>query len=341
MVTAPPTAPTTDTPGAPFHAARGLTSLDLHDRRRLRIHRDCDPTSVWALGMRRKLFFVTGHARSGTTWAASILMRHPRLFVDGEYHFQQLRHHLDAFTGSAHFRGSREPVRTVAQECFQDTIRLCVGASVHQKPEADWVGDRTPRPLQVLLPGTPHIVIIRDGRDVTVSLAIMELNTGGGVFNRCAHDPKLREIREKFLADPEFFKNHPTELLTSEAFVRTIARRWGQQATHDLAEVKRIQRGDSGATTVHILFYEHLHTNPEGEREAMYHFLGVDPAQAEPLTAESGTKPGLQTDNHRSDKRKGIVGDWMNYFTDQAKAWFKEEAGEVMLELDYESNNRW
>lgn len=334
MVTAP-------APAAPFHAQRGLTSLDPRDPRRLRIVREGHPTSVWALGLQRKLFFVTGHARSGTTWAASILMRHPRVFVDGEFHFQQLRDHLDAFAAHPHHRGSREPVLSAVQECFHDTIRLCVGASAHQKPEADWIGDRTPRPLKVLLPGTPHIVIIRDGRDVTVSLAIMELNTGGGVYSRCADDPKLRQIREKFLADPEFFKQHPTELLTSEPFVRTIARRWGQQATHDLAEVKRIRREEGDGTTAHIVYYEHLHTNPEGEREAMYRFLGVNTADAEPLTAESGTKPGLQTDNHRSDKRKGIVGDWMNYFTDQAKAWFKEEAGEVLRALDYEPDGNW
>ena len=319
---------------------RGLTALNLQDTRRLRILREGPPNTVWAYGMRRNIFFVTGHARSGTTWAASILMRHPLVFADGEYHFHQLRRGFDLFQSQPHHRASREPVHSTAEECFQDTIRLSIAAAAHQRPGALWVGDRTPRPLEVLLPGTPHFVIIRDGRDVTVSLSIMEIHQGGGLFNQCQDDPKLVAVREQFLKDPEFFKNNPHELLVSERLVRTIAGRWARQAAHDVKTVNRIHAGEIDATA-RIVFYEHLHTDPEGERLAMYEMLGVDPAAAEPLTAESGTKPGLQTDNHTSDKRKGIVGDWMNYFTDEAKGWFKDEAGEVMLELNYESDDRW
>lgn len=318
----------------------GLTALDLGDTRELRIVRDADRNSVWAFGRMRRLYFVTGHARSGTTWAAAILMRHPRIFCDGEFHFQQLRRGFDAFQRQPWHRATRDPVHTTAESCFQDTVRLCIGACSHQKMEAEWVGDRTPRPLNVLLPGAPHFVVVRDGRDVAVSVSIMEMNQGGGLFSKFSDDPKLVQARERFLADENFFKNNPHELLVSEPFVRDIARRWAKQANHDFQTGEKIKAGEIDAT-VHFVFYEHLHTNPEVEREKMYRFLGVDPAEAEPLTAESGTRPGLKTDDHRSDKRKGIVGDWMNYFTDDAKRWFKEEAGEALMAMEYEADLDW
>lgn len=296
--------------------------------------------SVWSFGKLRRLFFVTGHARSGTTWAAAVLARHPRAFVDGEFHFQQLRQGFDSFQRHPWHRATRDPVHTAAECCFQDTIRLCIGACAHQKLEADWIGDRTPRYLEVLLPGSPHFVIVRDGRDVVVSLSIMEINQGGGLFNQFAKEEKLWRARERFLAEPDFFKKNPGELLRCEPFVRCLARRWGEQAAHDVRMADRIRAGEIDATVL-IVRYEALHLDPEGEREKMYRFLGVDPAEAEPLTAESGTKPGLQTENHRSDKRKGAVGDWMNYFTDDAKRWFKEEAGEALVSLEYESGHDW
>lgn len=318
----------------------GLTGLDLGDTRDLRIVRDAEQNSIWAFGKTRRLFFVTGHARSGTNWLAALLMRHPRVFVDGEFHFHELRRGFDLFQRAPFFRATRDPVHTVAESCFQDTVRLCIGACSNQKMEAEWVGDRTPRRLEVLLPGSPHFVITRDGRDVLVSLSILEILNGGGVFNEFRSCEQLVRTRRAFLADADFFKKNPDQLLSSEVFVRAISRRWAKQASHDHAMAERIRAGEIDAR-VHTVTYEALHADPESERAAMYKFLGLDTAEALPLTAESRTKPGLGTDNHQSDRRKGSIGDWHIYFTDQAKAWFKEEAGEALIAMGYESDLNW
>ncbi|MBK7403917.1 MAG: hypothetical protein IPJ41_04610 [Phycisphaerales bacterium] len=98
-----------------------------------------------------------GALRSGTTRAAAVLARHPRVFVDGEFHFHNLRLGFDAFQRQPWHRATRDPVHSTAEACFQDTIRQCIGASAFQKPGADWVGDRTPRLLEVLLPGAPTL----------------------------------------------------------------------------------------------------------------------------------------------------------------------------------------
>lgn len=317
-----------------------LTALDLGDTRDLRILREGDRNTIWAFGRTRRLFFVTGHARSGTTWLAALLMRHPKVFVDGEFQFQELRRGFDLFQRAPYYRATREPVLTVAESCFQDTVRLCIGAVSNQKIEAEWVGDRTPRKLEVFLPGAPHFVITRDGRDVLVSLAILEILNGGGVFNEFRACQQLVKTRRAFLADPEYFKKHPDQLLSSETFVRAICRRWAQQAMHDAQTADQIRAGEIEAS-VYTVSYEDLHADPEGQRAGMYRFLGLDPDQAEPLTAESQTKPGLGGDDHRSDRRKGAMGDWHIYFTDQAKRWFKEEAGQALIRMGYEASDAW
>ncbi len=39
--------------------------------------------------------------------------------------------------------------------------------------------------------------------------------------------------------------------------------------------------------------------------------------------------------------RKGIVGDWKNTFTSEARGVFNRFAGEELILLDYEKDERW
>jgi hypothetical protein len=45
--------------------------------------------------------------------------------------------------------------------------------------------------------------------------------------------------------------------------------------------------------------------------------------------------------DHKSHYRKGISGDWKNYFTDEHKSAFKELAGQLLIELGYEGDLNW
>jgi hypothetical protein len=46
--------------------------------------------------------------------------------------------------------------------------------------------------------------------------------------------------------------------------------------------------------------------------------------------------------NLNSEYRKGIIGDWRNYFTDRDKEQFKQsEAGRLLVELGYERDGSW
>lgn len=42
-----------------------------------------------------------------------------------------------------------------------------------------------------------------------------------------------------------------------------------------------------------------------------------------------------------SHYRKGIVGDWKNYFSDDIKEYFKQCYGDLLIKLGYEKDNNW
>ncbi len=56
-------------------------------------------------------------------------------------------------------------------------------------------------------------------------------------------------------------------------------------------------------------------------------------------------KDKLKFDAMKNDSplhlRKGVTGDWKNYFSDKHKKIFKEIAGDLLIELGYEKDNNW
>ncbi len=53
----------------------------------------------------------------------------------------------------------------------------------------------------------------------------------------------------------------------------------------------------------------------------------------------AGRPPGRE--DVTSHYRKGIAGDWLNHFTEDHVAYFKENYGELLILLGYESSNDW
>jgi len=53
----------------------------------------------------------------------------------------------------------------------------------------------------------------------------------------------------------------------------------------------------------------------------------------------TGRKPGEEDVN--AHLRKGIAGDWRNYFTDQMKVIFKKKFGETLIKTGYETDLNW
>ena len=71
----------------------------------------------------------------------------------------------------------------------------------------------------------------------------------------------------------------------------------------------------------------------------MYKFLGADPEKARPL--DEKTQPGFRSEKPGQFYRKGKIGDWQNYVTDDARDWFNEEAGQELIAQGYADDLNW
>lgn len=303
------------------------------------------PVEVQSPSPVHELFFVRGHPRSGTNWVGALLNLHPQVNCFGEFHFEDIRNAIDGLQAQPWQITAREPLKTVMDDCFEDLVRKSIMTLKSRKPEAHWIGDRTPRGLRVFLEFAPYFLIIRDGRDVLVSWTFHVLRMRPHVVDVVVPAdirPAFGELYARFQADPEYFRTHPEELLTCEPWIRMVAQRWANWMRADQGSISRIQAGDKGARCrLQVIRYEDLHADTEGGRRKMYEFLGLDTDEALPLSGDTKTAPGFEKEDPTSFWRHGQVGDWKKYSNDRFKSWFKEAAGEVLVDLGYEKDGNW
>lgn len=291
-------------------------------------------------GRTYRLFFLVGYPRSGTNWCGALLNRHPAINIQGEYRFEAIARGFRELCVHPWHAAHYEPLRSAAMACMRESVRRIMAASAPIRPEAAWIGDRTPRVLDILLPGAPHILIVRDPRDVLVSIMHTEFTEPVAHFAPPEFRDRLAPLRRRFAEDPLFFKKNPEALLGDEPFVRHMLTIWRTHMAHDLEALARVESGILD-TRVHVVRYELLHADPENQRAALYRFLDLDPALARGLDPESRTTPGFATERPAEFFRKGRPADWPPYFHDEAKRWFKEEAGELLVRLGYEKDSDW
>jgi hypothetical protein len=290
--------------------------------------------------------FVSGHPRSGTNWVSSLLNLHPDCFCDGEFHFLILRWAMDGFTSLPWYLGALEPQKSVAEESFQQLIRNCLieRANVRRGGKAPAVlGDHTPRLFRIMIspPEARYIVIQRDGRDVLVSYTYHLLNTK-------APDVIPEHIRgfyQKQVASldgsAEAQKAAGVALLNHEPWVRYYANFWSDHILHDHRIWQSVASQGFGGY-VKFVKYETLRADVEGGRREIYEHLGLDPAKAAAVSAETNTAPGFGgREDVTSFYRKGEAGDWRRYFTADMARWFHETAGPAMARAGYEQDGGW
>ena len=91
--------------------------------------------------------------------------------------------------------------------------------------------------------------------------------------------------------------------------------------------------------------YEELHADVRGTMNRILRFLNIPVSDR--LLEQMGltqlkTPVDLKESLSRGDtKRKGIVGDWRNLFTQNHKDYFKEVAGQLLIDLGYEKDLNW
>jgi hypothetical protein len=316
------------------------------------------------------VFFIVGQAKSGTSWVMRMLDAHPEVVARGEGRFfgssykradvRQMKSKTlqpsslhRALLDADYLRSWVErSVWTRDGDTNAQLDGLTRAAAVHfltaalEGSEARMVGDKTPflspdmlAELASICPTAKVIHVIRDGRDVAVSamhhLWNHSVDLGGGHDLTAAEE----EIRDAYRADPDGFLKAGKSIFMPER-VALLGEAWGANVSRAIADGPRLL--GPGYTEVR---YEALMSRTGPEARRLFGFLGVDSRAivARPCVDKArferwskGRKRGKEDSS--SFFRKGIVGDWRNFFTDRDEAIFREEAGDLLRELGYESD---
>lgn len=178
------------------------------------------------------------------------------------------------------------------------------------------------------------LIVWRDGRDVLISLYYFSL-----FENERGNARSFRQWRAdlKFDDYDDIVKNLPV-------FIEYVN---GKQRHPRFSWTNFGNRWADCEHCVHVK-YEDLRANPVDELSRIATQLSGHTFPLERISAIvekhsfqrlSGRKPGEE--DKKSFLRKGIVGDWRNHFSEEAKRLFDKYAGELLIKLDYESNHDW
>jgi hypothetical protein len=277
----------------------------------------------------RVLFFVTGRSKSGTTWMGRLLNSHPELFCDVS---ENTAFHQD-FEFTYFGKPTSSHHKAVGQFFESRTWTLLKNGLITNlicrcnKLSAKRFGDKTPRQdldrIFDVFPNTQVIVMVRDFRDVCVSLAFHQQRVTGtwrGSFaseDRKSLDNRFVEYTLKNYEAHQDFKKY-----------MDYSARLPEQ--------------------VFMVRYEDLKSDPYNTLEKVLDFLKVEssPSIARKCIGintfeklSRGRKPGEEDSSHFF--RKGITGDWRNYFSQENIEIFKQIAGSTLIAAGYEKDNNW
>ena len=266
--------------------------------------------------------FVVGLHRSGTTWIYDLLTAHPEVagvFESGMFAtdlgFGPLfdpTHWAPGETGEKQKQlfGSARLRQLMRRDEMVDEVRAVSARWLARplRPEHRYLVEKTPQhgyvmPLIAeLFPGAGFIQVIRDGRDVAVSVEAAARSWGGFRYRGHADHGKL-------WADG----------------VSTIRR---AAHNHELryTEVR----------------YEDMRSAPVARLRELTEFVGIpadEPTLQRMVDAASIEK--LQTGPDDQFRRRGNTGDWADRFGLRDRRRFHRGAGQTLLDLGYETTRWW
>src|SRR5215210_1953532 len=287
---------------------------------------------------RPTVFFVVGHGKSGTTWVARLLGSHPDVLCLWEGRFFGREWHREDLGEDE----ARVPPRTLSGALSNFLDQRLAGT------DNKIVGDKTPflpgahtvREIHGIYPEVKVIHVIRDGRDAEVSWMHHRWNRSTEKGGIQVLSPEEAKRREAYLGNP---RGAAGPGLLDEGELRARAAQWRETVGEARREGPELLGDDYAEVR-----YEAMISDAPAETDRLLRFLGagagedvirrcVEAASFEKLSG--GRRPGEE--DPTSPVRKGVAGDWRGAFTERDRRVFKEEAGDLLVELGYERDDGW
>jgi hypothetical protein len=300
------------------------------------------------------LHFVISAPRSGSTWLATALNHHPQLFATEHRlfgRFCEVWRNNDGTTApritfDSYARAFAMhyfyPFMGLKYEKFVETFQVefamfLVDFAARRTGKSVVIDKITPYPgtaqlvvqqIRRLFPESNLVQLVRDGRDVLTS----------GAFDWLLKDA-VGTARHDFFVHPQ-----PGKQLT-RFFDDAVIERW---ALNWLETVKVFGRQDStSATSTLQIRYEAMKDDMASQLCLLFKAFDVEDSQtlAEHCNQQAtfrkmaDREPGVADPFAKA--RKGMVGDWRNYFTRTDGELFVKLAGRGLIELGYEPNDAW
>ncbi len=295
--------------------------------------------------------FIISAPRSGSTWLAQALNGHPEIFATENRLFGSFCEIWQNNDGKFSPRITFDKyAATFAQHTFFqqlgcDNTREFQNAFVpaYLKFLAEFLRSRSGKPVivdkitpylgtssQVVdqirrwCPDSRIIHLIRDGRDVATS----------GIFDWIRREPQDAERRRLFV-DKE--PGLCLERFFDDESLATWCRYWREP-------IESVTSTLDDALTVG---FESMLNDQPRELMRIFKHLGVDADAtlasdcAHRVSFERTTGRASGQDDPLAKARKGVAGDWRNYFTRADAQRFDQLAGQTLIEHGFESDHSW
>lgn len=295
-----------------------------------------------------KFLFLTGSHKSGTSWLARMVDAHPKIAIPKEElwllgHPNGLSECIERAiaewfrlpTVQNQFQ-SEEDIAVASKRIMRGALRGALDAGVSGLKDIQVIGDKTPvfyaqnrERLRQIYPDAYYVQIVRDPRDVIVSHHFHAYRLKE--WNFFGDEEKAKRVQERIQAGETV--GH--DLLDEVALQRTL-RNW--------METQRcgIDAGELFANRYYMFRYEDLLIAPDVHLRTIFDIIGLplggdeiaDIVDRYSFEKMSRGRLAGQEDTS-SFFRKGISGDWKNYFTDTQNLLVLERAADLMAHFGY------